>query len=279
MQDVARGRELARGLIEQAEIESALLARTLGRKATIAIVAGSDHDARRFVELKRAALAKVAIEIAAVWLDEGATSPEAVAVIAELNKRDDIDAIFLQFPLPAGVDASRAANAVVMAKDIDCSSEEAERHFLTGNSPFVPVAPQAAFDLLDHELELSTGPTIVIAGGDDPFVRALQALLQHAPGSTQVCDSSQASLQSLPPTPAALVITESLPDVRIFDVIEELPVLLDTGYYLPPRPAGWIPARARARIGVHLTQYGNVGPLTVAHLARATLKAATRGGG
>lgn len=279
MQDVARGRELARGLIAQAEIESSALERTLGRKATIAIVAGNDHDARRFVELKRAALARVAIEIAAVWLDEGATSPEAVAVIAELNKRDDVDAIFLQFPLPAGIDAGEAANAVVMAKDVDCSSAEAERHFLAGDGPFVPVAPQAAFDLLNHELELTTTPTIVIAGGDDPFVRALRALLQRAGVSAHVCDSSDASLQSLPQAPAALVITDSLPDARIFDVIEELPVLLDTGYYLSPRPEGWIPARARARIGVQLTQYGNVGPLTVAHLAQATLTAAARRGG
>ena len=72
----------------------------------------------------------------------------------------------------------------------------------------------------------------------------------------------------------ALVVTEALPSAEMLEALGRLPVLLDAGYYLPPRPADWIPANVRARIGVQLTQYGNVGPLTVAHLAIETLRAA-----
>ena len=55
---------------------------------------------------------------------------------------------------------------------------------------------------------------------------------------------------------------------------DRVTVLLDAGYYLPLRAAESIPAQLSERVGAQLTQYGNVGPLTVAHLAEATITAA-----
>ena len=52
------------------------------------------------------------------------------------------------------------------------------------------------------------------------------------------------------------------------------PVILDAGYYLPPREPDWIPKPLHDRIAAYLTQYGNVGPLTIAHLFEATVLAA-----
>ncbi|HEX6065934.1 MAG TPA: hypothetical protein VFZ04_16995, partial [Longimicrobiales bacterium] len=74
----------------------------------------------------------------------------------------------------------------------------------------------------------------------------------------------------------ALVICAALPPPDVFAEIESLPVLLDAGYYLPARPAAWLPASASEHVGIVLNQYGNVGPLTVAHLARVTVRAAAR---
>ena len=257
MKSAAHGRALANELIARL--------RAYARPATLAILATDDEDGRRFVRIKQQALADVALTIIPIWLAPTATTADALAAINRLNDRIDVDGIFLQFPLPPNVEAQVAADAVQVSKDIDCSGSAAEREFLEGRSAFVPVAPRAALQLLRHELGTLNGKQVVLAAADDPFVRALRKLLEDAGGNATT--SGEGAID-------ALVITETLPPPAVLENFPRIQVLLDAGYYLPRRPANWILPAARERIGVHLTQYGNVGPLTVAYLAQATLHAA-----
>src|ERR1700716_1407374 len=50
---------------------------------------------------------------------ESATTEELLALIADLNRRDEIDGILVQLPLPAHVDAKKILLAVDPAKDVD----------------------------------------------------------------------------------------------------------------------------------------------------------------
>jgi 5,10-methylene-tetrahydrofolate dehydrogenase/methenyl tetrahydrofolate cyclohydrolase len=265
MKSAAQGRALADALIVPLQERAAVVAHARRRPATLAIVAAADEDGRRFVRIKQAALADVPLEIVPVWLTPDTTTADASAAIERLNARADVDAIFLQFPLPPAIAAQSAADAVQVSKDVDCSSRLAEGEFLAGGSAFVPVAPQAACHLLQHELGSLEGRSVLIAGSDDPFVRALRKLLQDA-GARLALPSARSA--------DALVITEVLPSPERLAEFERLGVLLDAGYYLPPRPQEWLSPAVRGRIGVLLTQYGNVGPLTVAYLAQATIRAA-----
>src|SRR5690606_17764062 len=72
----------------------------------------------------------------------------------------------------------------------------------------------------------------------------------------------------------AVVITGALPPGQAFLNARSGAVLLDAGYFLPPRPPDWLPARSAAHIGTYLPQYGNVGPLTVSFLMESVLAAA-----
>src|SRR5258707_13581142 len=50
---------------------------------------------------------------------ESASTEELLALIADLNRRDEIDGILVQLPLPAHVDAKKILLAVDPAKDVD----------------------------------------------------------------------------------------------------------------------------------------------------------------
>ena len=50
---------------------------------------------------------------------ETVTTEELLAMVAELNGRDDIDGILIQLPLPAHVDTKRLLEAVAPEKDVD----------------------------------------------------------------------------------------------------------------------------------------------------------------
>jgi methylenetetrahydrofolate dehydrogenase (NADP+) / methenyltetrahydrofolate cyclohydrolase len=266
MQQVSRGRELSYGIIAHLGPHAAAVASRLGRKPALAIVAGADEQSRRFVQIKQRLLGGMEIEIRPVWLEADADTAQTLEIIERLNPRNDLEAIFLQFPLPEAIDASRVSNAIEADKDIDCSSAVAEARFMEGTTEFVPVAPQAACMLLRETLGELPGRAIVVYGDDDPFVRGLRILLRR----------ESAHVDGTIGDAEALVVSEPLPPADMLSNASALSVVLDAGYYLPPRTTEWLPPGIADRTGVLLKQYGNVGPLTVANLARATVRAASR---
>lgn len=247
---------MARAHITRVAAEAAVLRQHLDRPVTLAIVASSDAAGRNFIQVKRDALAEVEIVLEPAWLDDASSTADALAHVHAFNTRDDVDAIFIQFPLPPQIDAGVVADAIVVAKDIDCSSRCAFEMFVAGNTVFVPVAPHAALDLLANEFGSMEGLRVAIAD-DDEFGRALEVLLmRHGVAVSE--DPAEAD---------ALVVAQQWPQVSAS-------VVLDAGYYLPPRAPDWIPQHMHDRMATYLTQYGNVGPLTIAHLFEGTVRAA-----
>jgi methylenetetrahydrofolate dehydrogenase (NADP+) / methenyltetrahydrofolate cyclohydrolase len=271
MKHVTKGRELASVWLAQVAVDAINIEHRLGRRAALAVVHSSDADAKRFVDIKRERLLPAHIEVRSVQFEPFTSQEQAAHQIARLNSDDSVDAIFLQFPLPDKVQPQALADSIAPDKDIDCSSKEAEADFHRGASRYTPVAPLASLELLREQLGLLTGRRVILYGDDDFFVRCLSTLLQNDGAAANVLP-----LHSSEPVGAAdaLVVGESLPPVAVLESIQRLGLLLDAGYYLKPRPANWIPLEIAARIDIHLTQYSNVGPLTVAHLADATVLAA-----
>lgn len=274
METVARGRALAHAHIAGLVTEAAGVRQAIGRSATLAILASDDADGHKFVQIKVDALAAIDVDIRVSWLSLDAETRDAVRIIEALNADRGIDGIFLQFPLPPGVDSHAVANAVVVDKDIDGSGDAALVRLSAGVSPFKPAAPAAARDLLLDELRSLAHWNVVIVGDDDHFTRALDLILMDEGSSVEVVRASDAGAGAVFREADAIVVTEALPHEATHEDVLRLPLLLDAGYYLPPRPPGFVPERLKQRIAVHLTQYGNVGPLTVAHLAESTIRAA-----
>jgi methylenetetrahydrofolate dehydrogenase (NADP+)/methenyltetrahydrofolate cyclohydrolase len=258
-------------MIARAAPQAAVVARKLGRKAALAIVAGTDVQSRRFVQIKQRLLSHLQIQINPYWLDVASETTEALALIDSLNGRDDVDGIFLQFPLPEAIDAQVVADAVHPDKDIDCSGAVAEAQFEQGVTRYTPAAPASACQLLEDALGSVAGRHVVIYGREDAFARALRILLQR-----------DGAAVSLIPTEAdevdvrdadALVVSQATPPAEALRATGRLAVILDAGYYLPPR-SPWLAGTAVSQSCILLKQYGNVGPLTVANLACATVRAA-----
>jgi methylenetetrahydrofolate dehydrogenase (NADP+)/methenyltetrahydrofolate cyclohydrolase len=273
---VSRGRELARAVIARLMPRAVLVESKLARKATLAIVAGADPAGRRFVQIKERLLADVALNIQPVWLADNAVTADALRAVTTLNAREGVDAIFLQFPLPPQIDGQAVADALAPHKDVDCSGRAAEAAFIEGRTPFNPVAPQAVCTLLQDTLGSVSGRKILLCGDEDAFRGATRTLLERRAAVVQVAAPDSPDLRADLRQADALVICAALPHADVFAEVEWLPVVLDAGYYLPARPAGWLATSASERVGIVLNQYGNVGPLTVANLARATVRAAAR---
>ena len=271
MQYATKGRELASALLARVDAAAIQVELQLGRRAALAVVHGSEAAAKRFVDIKRERLLPTHIDVRSVQFEPITSQKEAAGQISRLNSDDSVDAIFLQFPLPDAIPAQVLADAIAPDKDIDCSSQGSEADFHRGVSRFTPVAPLASLELLREQLGSLTGRRVILYGDDDFFTRCLRTLLLNAGAAVRTLRS-----HSIEPMGAAdtLIVSESLPRVEMLESIDRLELLLDAGYYMKRRPANWIPPEIARRIGIYLTQYHNVGPLTVAHLADATVLAA-----
>jgi methylenetetrahydrofolate dehydrogenase (NADP+)/methenyltetrahydrofolate cyclohydrolase len=198
--------------------------------------------------------------------------------LLQLGEDSAVDGIFLQFPLPEHVDPQVCADAIDPGKDVDAAGTASLGRLLTGAPGFLPAAPGAVLELLGDALGPLLQRTVLIAGDNDVVARAI-LLLCAARGA--ICGITAPADPALPDQLAgvdAAVITGDIPPIDSLRQLRSGAVLLDAGYYLPRRPDGWLAPRVRSGLGAFLPQYGNVGPLTVALLMEATVRAALRDG-
>jgi len=84
-----------------------------------AVLVGENAASQIYVRSKIAACEQLGL---GSWLHTPpatVSTAEMLALVAELNARDDVDGILVQLPLPAQVDAKRVLEAVDPAKDVD----------------------------------------------------------------------------------------------------------------------------------------------------------------
>lgn len=94
--------------------------RRLGLKPTLGIIlVGDDPASRLYVSLKQKAGAEIGVACHLRELSTDAGQKILLDVIAEFNRRPDIDGILVQFPLPDGYDEEVTIAALDPAKDAD----------------------------------------------------------------------------------------------------------------------------------------------------------------
>jgi methylenetetrahydrofolate dehydrogenase (NADP+)/methenyltetrahydrofolate cyclohydrolase len=79
---------------------------------------------------------------------ESASTEELLALIADLNRRDEIDGILVQLPLPSHVDAKQVLLAVDPAKDVDGFHPMNVGYLSTQRPGLVPCTPAGVMEIL-----------------------------------------------------------------------------------------------------------------------------------
>lgn len=274
MEAETRGKTLAAARIRALapEIERARL--RLGRPPTLGVVATGDTTNRRFVAIKQEAFERAGAVLQPEFLAAGADTNSVRDVVTRLGRAAGVDGIFVQFPLPAAVDGQACADAIEPGKDVDAASAASLGRLLAGQPQFLPAAPAAVLELLSDGVGELLQRTVIVVGADGVVARAI-LLLCVARGA--ICGITAPDDPALPDQLAgvdAAVFTDALPPRDALRLVRSGAVLLDAAYYLPRRPDHWLQDRTRSQLGAFLPQYGNVGPLTVALLMEATVRAA-----
>jgi methylenetetrahydrofolate dehydrogenase (NADP+)/methenyltetrahydrofolate cyclohydrolase len=226
------------------------------------------------------------------------TTKELLALIAELNARDDLDGILVQLPLPHQVDTKRVLEAVDPAKDVDGFHPVNLGRLVSGREGLVACTPAGCMEILRRSGIAVEGANAVVVGRSDIVGKPMALLLMHANATVTICHSKTRDLPGvvrradiviaaigraamIEPDwvrPGATVIDVGIN--RIVDaaeakrIFEEFPAKLAQFHEKGSVLVGDVHPGVAEVAGAITPVPGGVGPLTIAMLMSNTVKAA-----
>jgi methylenetetrahydrofolate dehydrogenase (NADP+) / methenyltetrahydrofolate cyclohydrolase len=128
---------------------------------------------------------------------ETVSTEELLELIADLNRRDEIDGILIQLPLPAHVDAKKVLLAVDPAKDVD-GFHPMNVGFLSTQRPgLVPCTPAGIMEILKRRQIPVAGQEAVVVGRSDIVGKPTAMLLLNGNATVTVCHSKTHDLSGV----------------------------------------------------------------------------------
>jgi methylenetetrahydrofolate dehydrogenase (NADP+) / methenyltetrahydrofolate cyclohydrolase len=125
------------------------------------------------------------------------TTDELLALVDDLNRRDEIDGILVQLPLPPQVDAKKVLLAVDPAKDVD-GFHPMNVGFLSTQRPgLVPCTPGGVMEMLRRSRIEVSGTEAVVVGRSDIVGKPMAMLLLNANATVTVCHSKTPDLPAV----------------------------------------------------------------------------------
>jgi len=119
---------------------------------------------------------------------------ELLELVQDLNRREEIDGILVQLPLPGQVDAKKILMAVDPAKDVD-GFHPVNVGFLSTQRPgLVPCTPAGIIEILKRSNIPIAGQEAVVVGRSDIVGKPTAMLLINGNATVTVCHSKTRDL-------------------------------------------------------------------------------------
>lgn len=128
---------------------------------------------------------------------DSVTTEELLQMIDTLNKRDDIDGILVQLPLPAQVDSKKVLLAVSPEKDVDGFHPVNVGNLSTQRPGLVPCTPAGVIEILKRSNIPMEGRNAVVIGRSDIVGKPVAMLLLNNNATVTVCHSKTKNIAQI----------------------------------------------------------------------------------
>ncbi len=260
-----------------AERVRGLQARHGGLTPTLAVVAAETAGGGQpeSVRMKGRACGRVGIAALLTLVPAAATTAEVLAEIGRWNCDPRVHGVFVQHPLPPGVDERRCFDAVALGKDVGGDSSHSFGRVALGAAAFGAATPTAAMRLLAHYGIPLAGREAVVVGRSPMVGRPMAMMLLAADATVTVCHSRSRDLPAHVGRAELLVAAVGRPHLVQGSWLRDGAVVVDAGYH-PPGIGDVDLAGAAGRCAAYTPVPGGVGPMTIAALLEQTVDAAER---
>jgi methylenetetrahydrofolate dehydrogenase (NADP+)/methenyltetrahydrofolate cyclohydrolase len=292
------GTKIAQEIRSEVAAEVKTMAAAGIRPGLAVVLVGHNPASEIYVRGKVKACEEVGIHSEKLTPAESATTSELLAVIDDLNRRDDIDGILVQLPLPRQVDSKKVLLSVDPAKDVD-GFHPMNVGFLSTQRPgLVPCTPAGVLEILQRSKISIAGREAVVVGRSDIVGKPAAMLLLNANATVTVCHSKTYDLPAVCRHADILVAAIGRAGMITRDFVKPGATVIDVGMNSVTDPAefqrffagntkreetfrkkgstliGDVHPEVAEIAGAMTLVPGGVGPLTIAMLMFNTVKAA-----
>jgi methylenetetrahydrofolate dehydrogenase (NADP+)/methenyltetrahydrofolate cyclohydrolase len=234
------------------------------------VLCGDDPASATYVGGKQRASERVGIRSTVHRPPDSSTTEELLALVAELNVDDGVDAILVQLPLPPQVDAGRVLDAVSPEKDVDGFHPFNFGLLAEGRPRVVPCTPAGLMQLLARYEVPVRGARAVIVGRSTIVGRPTALLLTNADATVTVCHSRTQDLPGVCREADILVAATGKPHMIDAAFVKPGACVLDVGTTrVEGKLSGDVDRVSVEPVAGWLTPVpGGVGPMTIAMLMR-----------
>lgn len=248
-----------------------------------AVLVGSDRAASIYAENQAKTCAAVGIDYRLHRLPDGAGYDDIAGRILLLNTEEDVRAIMLHMPLPAGVDHERIQALIAPEKDVEGVNPANIGNVVYGRRSLVPCTALASVEMIESTGVELRGARCVIVGASNIVGKPIAVLLMRAEATVVSTNKFTKNLAELTRSADVLVAAAGVPGLIRGDMVKPGAVVVDVGINRVTGPDGKNMTvgdvafeEARAVAGWISPVPGGVGPMTVAMLLRNTVDAALR---
>jgi methylenetetrahydrofolate dehydrogenase (NADP+) / methenyltetrahydrofolate cyclohydrolase len=272
---------------------------TQGVRPGLTVVMVGNHPASEvYVRNKVKTSAELGMNSELITPPASVTTEELLALVANLNARDDVDGILIQTPLPPQVDRRLLDQAVSPEKDVDGFHPVNVGLLQSGQPSLAPCTPAGIIQMLKRSDIPIAGQHAVVVGRSDIVGKPMAMLLLHENATVTICHSKTLDLGAFCRSADILVAAIGKPGIIAPDMVRPGAVLVDVGmnritsqedfdrfFAGNPKREKTFKEKGSVLMGdidphaFNLSSYytpvpGGVGPLTIAMLMANTVRAA-----
>jgi len=188
------GNKIAAEIRAEVAAEAKALAEAGMRPGLAVVLVGHNPASEIYVRGKVKSSEEVGIYSEKHTPPETVTTADLLALVDDLNRRDEIDGILVQLPLPRQVDSKKVLLAVDPAKDVD-GFHPMNVGFLSTQRPgLLPCTPGGIMEMLRRSNIAVAGQDAVVVGRSDIVGKPMAMLLLNANATVTVCHSKTRDL-------------------------------------------------------------------------------------
>jgi methylenetetrahydrofolate dehydrogenase (NADP+) / methenyltetrahydrofolate cyclohydrolase len=268
------------------------------RPGLAAVLVGNDPASEVYVRSKVKTCEALGIFSEKITPPDSVTTKEMLAMVSQLNARDDIDGILIQLPLPKQVDSKAVLLAVSPEKDVDGFHPMNVGNLSTQRPGLVPCTPLGCMEILRRSNIPIAGMNAVVVGRSDIVGKPVAMLLLNDNATVTVCHSKTRDLAGVCRGADILIAAIGRAGMITKDFVRPGAAVIDVGINRVTDPGqfrSFFPNDAKrasdftakgstlvgdvlpevAEVAGYLTPVpGGIGPLTIAMLMANTVKAA-----
>lgn len=226
---VLDGTKIASEIRGEIALEVKALAEAGMRPGLAVVLVGHNPASEVYVRGKVKACEELGIYSEKHTPSEKATTAELLELVADLNRREEIDGILVQLPLPSQVDSKKVLLAVDPAKDVD-GFHPMNVGFLSTQRPgLVPCTPAGVMEILRRSNIAVAGQEAVVVGRSDIVGKPVAMLLLNSDATVTVCHSKTRDLPGVCRRADILVAAIGRPGMITRDFVKPGATVIDVG--------------------------------------------------